>query len=345
MGVRRFAPMARKGDFLHHPTVPLSVGPKSISELARQMARTGFQGRSLGQAVDVWEEMVRRRGITIFLGLTGAMVPAGMRRVISFLIERRLVDCIVSTGANVFHDAYEALGRKHYQGTDMVDDAVLRRFHLDRMYDVYASEDEFRVIDRKVAEFARSIAPCRISSREFMQRWGRMLAREGGARDSIVVSAYLNRVPIFVPALCDSGYGIALYLARRQGVDIDIDQLKDVEEVVELVRASRETGGIYVGGGVPRNFIQQTAVIEDIFSEHVPHRYGIQFTIDPPQYGGLSGSTFSEAVSWGKYHPRHAKMVQVFVDATIGLPLAAHALQERTRGLRRRRVRPPWPLD
>lgn len=336
--------MPGKHDFLKHATEPIRVGKKSVSQLAREMARTGFQGRMLGRAVDIWEAMARRKGATIFMGLTGAMVPAGMRRVISFLIEHRLVDCIVSTGANVFHDAYEALGRKHYQGTDMVDDAVLRRHHLDRMYDVYASEDEFRIIDRKVAEFARSISPCRISSREFMHRWGRMLDREGGAKDSIVVSAYRNRVPIFVPAICDSGYGIALYLARREGIDIDIDQLKDVEEIVELVRASRETGGVYVGGGVPRNFIQQTAVIEDIFSEHIPHLYGIQFTIDPPQYGGLSGSTFSEAVSWGKYDPR-ARWAQVFVDATIALPFVAHALHERIRGMRRQRVRPPWPLD
>ncbi|MEM3207523.1 MAG: deoxyhypusine synthase [Halobacteria archaeon] len=337
--------MARKADFLRHPTVPISVGRKSVSELARQMARTGFQGRTLGQAVDVWEQMFRRKGMTIFLGLTGAMVPAGMRRVIAFLIERKLVDCIVSTGANLFHDAYEALGRKHYQGTDTVDDAALQRYHIDRMYDVYASEDEFRILDWKIAGFARSISPCRISTREFMRRWGRELARMGGARDSIVVAAYRNHVPLFVPAICDSGYGIALHLARRRGVDIDLDQLKDVEEIVELYGASRETGGIYVGGGVPRNFIQQTSVIEDIVEQNAPHQYGIQFTIDPPHYGGLSGSTFSEAVSWGKYHPRDAKMVQVFADATIALPIVAHALEERTRGLKRKRVRSPWPLD
>lgn len=335
--------MVRKQDFLKHATDPIRVGSKSISQLAREMSRTGFQGRSLGQAVDIWEQMVRQKGITIFLGLTGAMVPAGMRRVIAFLIERRLVDCIVSTGANMFHDAYEALGQKHYQGTDMVDDALLQKYHLDRMYDVYASEDEFRALDRKIAEFARSISPCRISTREFMHRWGQELAREG-LRDSIVVTAYRNRVPIFIPAICDSGYGIALYLARREGVDIDLDQLKDVEEIVELGRVSRETGGIYVGGGVPRNFIQQTSVIEDIIAKNTPHVYGIQFTIDPPQYGGLSGSTFSEAVSWGKYHPHRAKMVQVFVDATIALPITAHALHERTRGLRRQRVKPPWPV-
>lgn len=336
--------MPRKEEFLRHPTEPIPVGPKSISEMVRQMARTGFQGRALGEAVDIWEEMVREKEMTIFLGLTGAMVPAGMRRVVSFLIEHKLVDCVVSTGANMFHDAYEALGRKHYRGTDLVDDALLQKYRLDRMYDVYASEDEFRRLDERIRRFAASIAPCRISTREFMHRWGRELAREG-LRDSIVVSAYRNRVPIFIPAISDSGYGIALYLARRDGVDIDLDQLKDVEEIMELVKASKETGGVYVGGGVPRNFIQQTSVIEDIVADNTPHIYGIQFTIDPPHYGGLSGSTFSEAVSWGKYHPHRARMVQVFTDATIALPIAAHALYERTKGLKRKRVAAPWPVD
>jgi deoxyhypusine synthase len=149
------------------------------------------------------------------------------------------------------------------------------------------------------------------------------------------VSAYRHNIPIFVPALSDSSIGIGLTIARRRGLKLEIDQIKDVDEVTQIVEKSGKTGVVYIGGGVPKNFIQQTEVIASILGMQIGgHDYAIQYTTDAPHWGGLSGCTFDEAVSWGKIAAQ-AKKVQVFVDATIALPIVAHALHEKCRELKR----------
>ncbi|HJH29153.1 MAG TPA: deoxyhypusine synthase [Methanosarcinaceae archaeon] len=336
--------------FTKNQTNPVDVRDRSISELTDAMLTTGFQGRKLAESVQVWHNMLKEDNITILMGLTGAMVPAGMRKIISHMIRNRMIDCLVSTGANIFHDCHEALGMKHYVGSHLADDEKLYEHGVDRIYDVFAVEDEFRSVDHLIADFAKTLEDRPYSSREFMHILGKEIARlskgvdsgsdsDSGSgsdsdsdSDSIIVSAYKHGVPIFTPALCDSSIGIGLAIARRNGCTANIDQIKDVDEITQIVERSQKTGVVYVGGGVPKNFIQQTEVVASIMGTDIGgHDYAIQYTTDVPHWGGLSGCTFDEGVSWGKIAPQ-AKKVQVFVDATIALPIVSHALYEKTRG-------------
>lgn len=321
--------------YTNNPTIPLDIKDRSLSEILDGMLKTGFQGRKLAESVQAWHNMLKEKNMTVLMGLSGAMVPAGMRRVLSYMIQHRMIDCLVSTGANMFHDCHEALGRKHYVGSHLADDEKLFEHGVDRIYDVFAVEEEFRVADNLIADFAEEIGDLSCSSREFMYLLGKELAKQGAAEDSIVVSAYRHNVPIFIPALGDSSIGIGLTIARRKGIKLEIDQIKDVDEITQIVEKSEKTGVVYIGGGVPKNFIQQTEVIASILGMDIGgHDYAIQYTSDAPHWGGLSGCTFDEAVSWGKIAAQ-AKKVQVFVDATIALPIVTQALHEKCKGLER----------
>ncbi len=332
-----------KRDFLRRPTEPIIVKERKISSLLESMLYTGFQGRKLAESIEIWDSMLHEDKIVILMGLSGAMVPAGMRRIISFFIRERMVDCLVSTGANIFHDIYEAIGEKHYVGTPVVNDAELYRYKIDRMYDIFADEDKFAETDRLIGGFAKKLDKKEYSSREFLYLLGEEIKKNGGAKDSIIVSAYEAGVPLFVPALGDSSIGIALaMLSREHGECPNINQMKDVEEVTQIVEKAEKTGVIYIGGGVPKNFIQQTEVIaRNTGTDLGGHSYAIQFTTDMPQWGGLSGSTFEEAVSWGKIDSVASK-IQVHVDATIALPIVSHALLEKSLKTAKKRKKPKY---
>ena len=331
---------------LRHPTRPIKIDPdKTVSELVSEMALTGFQGRKLGEAADAWTAMLKKREIVIWMGVAGAMVPAGMRELITYLIRRRMIDVLVTTGATLYHDAYESIGGKHFLGTDQIDNVMLRRHRIDRVYDVYADERKFYQLDVMIEkEFSSRLQPGRpYSSREVMHEFGKWVSEMAGGRDGICISAYESGVPIFVPAFCDSGMGFSLMFSnRRRKRHIIVDHMRDVDESSRITEKSRNTAVIIVGGGVPKNFIQQTAVIASYQTRHDrTHNFAIQFTTDVPQWGGLSGSTFEEAQSWGKYNPR-ATMVQCFADATISLPVVVQALSQRYKRLRRRVPRFHW---
>ncbi|HTY52474.1 MAG TPA: deoxyhypusine synthase [Methanomicrobiales archaeon] len=310
------------------PTQPV-VPVANVGELLAGMARTGFQGRRLGESVEAWASMIRDPGCTILLGLSGAMVPAGMGRVLADLASRNYFDVLVSTGANIFHDTCEHLGVRHYQGHTCADDQELFSRGIDRIHDIFAYEKEFRAVDRRIADFAKGIAPFKGSSREFIDRLGMHLRKEAPQGKSLIITCVEKGIPVFIPALADSSIGIGLVMARREGAAVEVDQLADVEEITAMVEGSKRTGVVYVGGGVPKNFIQQTQVIASIHGQDLEgHDYAVQFTTDAPHWGGLSGCTFDEAVSWGKESPT-SQRVQVFCDATIALPIVASALVAR----------------
>jgi len=316
------------------PTDPV-VPRANVADLLDGMSRTGFQGRRLGESFRIWQAMLGDPECTILLGLSGAMVPAGMQRCLMTLAERHYIDAIVSTGANIFHDLCEHFGIRHYRGHHHVDDGELFRQGIDRIYDVFAYEDEFRGVDARIAEFAREIAPFSGSSADFIRKLGEYAVRERPEGQSLTATCVREEIPVFIPALADSSIGIGLVMARRDGVAVDVDQLADADEITRLVERSAKTGVIYIGGGVPKNFIQQTQVIASIHDAGLQgHAYAIQYTTDAPHWGGLSGCTFEEAISWGK-EALDSPHVQVFCDATIALPLVTSALVARD--VRRRR--------
>ncbi len=327
--------------FLHEPVEKpkLSAGNSGVASLLASMSRTAYQGRNLGQAVDTWLAMLDAP-TTIVLGLAGAMIPAGMRELFVFLIENRLIDCIVSTGANLFHDCHESLGRHHYIGSHLIDDVQLQEAGVDRIYDVFASEDEFRQTDSFIAEFSLGLPDGQaFTTRELLRELGLAIAKQGGPA-GIVTTAATSGVPLYCPAIGDSSIGIGLGLARaKHGKVVIFDVIKDALELSQMVEASPQTGVIYIGGGTPKNFIQQATIF--LPDQQSAHKYAIQITTDSPQWGGLSGCTFEEAQSWGKIAPL-AEKVSVHCDATIAFPLIASAVVERGAEAMRKRQRPSF---
>ncbi len=332
-------------EFLHTPTQPVEVERKlSISELLDKMGGASFQGRNLSQAYNVWKRMLSGE-TTIFMGLAGALVPAGMRKLIVHLIENRWIDCLVSTGANLFHDAHESLGRFHWMGSPQVDDCLLKEKGIDRIYDTFALEEEFRQADVYIANFTAKLDQSRLySTREFLNLLGKSLS-DNGAQKGILSAAYEAGVPIYCPAIGDSSIGIAVAYGRFRGENkLNFDIVADVLETAKIAIKSKSTGVIYFGGGTPKNFIQQTEVTASILGEDVSgHKYAVQVITDPPHWGGLSGCTFSEAQSWGKV-AIDATSATVYCDATIALPILVAALEEEKDQIKSKRAIPKFKM-
>lgn len=331
--------------FLKKPTVPVRVGPKkTVSHLLEEMLSTGFQGKNLAECFAVWREMLAERDLTIWLGISGAIVPAGQRRLLAYLVEHRFVDVVVSTGAQLFHDVCEALGVRHFQGSPLVDDVQLKKAGIDRFYDVLVEEKLQRQVDRQMQKFIEGLEPAKqYSSREFFFLLGKYLAKIAPNKDSIVIQAAKAGVPVYAPALSDSSFGYSFVLARENGNVRFVDQMKDIHETAMIAGAAKKSGVIYLGGGVPKNFIQQTELLNLILGKNLPgHEYAIQITTDTPHFGGLSGCSLEEAQSWGKI-AEQAKMVQCFCDVTIALPLLVHGLADHeTLAKKRRKPKFKW---
>jgi deoxyhypusine synthase len=330
--------------FLKISTHPLEVeGIKNTAQLLENMSGISFQGRNLSTALSIWKEMLKK-DMVIFLGLAGAMIPGGLRKIIVYLIKNRMIDCLVSTGANLFHDLHESLGRYHFIGDHKVNDLELKRAGIDRIYDTYAKEDEFRETDEFIKEFALSLDLERpYATWEFFYALGKKLSKIR-KREGVISSAYTYGVPIFCPAIGDSSYGIALVeLVKDTGKMFQFDVVRDALEISNLALWAKATGVIYIGGGTPKNFIQQAEVIASLqrMSKSHGHNYAIQIVVDAPYWGGLSGCTFSEAQSWGKIHPQ-ARMVTVNSDATIALPFLVSALAQGSKDLIRKRKKPKF---
>jgi deoxyhypusine synthase len=329
--------MAKKGSkkrYLRKSVDPVRVMPgATVDGLVSAMGRTAFQGRNLSTAVDVWEEMLKTR-TTIFFGLAGAMVPAGMREVVVYLIKNRFIDCLVSTGANLFHDIHETLGRYHWQGSPHADDSELKDAGIDRIYDVFAVEEEFNRADRFIYSFAERLDKRPHTTREFLYLLGKDMGLRA-RKEGILTAAYKHGVPVYCPAVADSSIGIALALKDGRGHFV-FDLIGDVKETAQIAARAGSTGVVYVGGGTPKNFIQQTEVTATLMCKAVEgHRFAVQITADAPHWGGLSGCTFEEAQSWGKISKRGTH-VTVNSDATIALPIIATALAERMKGKKRK---------
>ncbi len=303
----------------------------SAAEIVGRMANTAFQARNLGQAVRVWEEMLRD-DCTIFLGLAGAMVPAGMRPLVVYLIEHRLIDVLVSTGANLYHDVFETLGFPHSQGDPDEDDVRLARLRVVRFFDVLAPEHEFAIGERFCTDFSLTLDEDHsFTTREYFHLMGKALAPVA-KEEGILTAAAKHGVPVYCPALGDSVHGLAIAEGRlRTGRRVAFDIIGDLLEMAHLSLTANKSAVVYIGGGTPKNYIQQSGVASYLFGRERPgHSYGIQVTTDQPQWGGLSGCTFEEAQSWRKIAP-DARSVTVYAEATIALPLIVSALADSAR--------------
>jgi deoxyhypusine synthase len=323
--------MPNKSRFLRVPVEPFVVEDGlSADELLARMERISFQGRSVATARRIWERMLED-DCTIFLGVAGALSAGGLRLIIAHLVTHRFVDCVVSTGANLYHDLHETRGRRHYVGSPREDDAALQRERIDRVYDTYASEQEFCDNDEWIADFVGGLDRRPYTSREFLFRLGEHLWKETG-EDGILTAAYRAGVPIFCPAIADSSIGMGISQARhRDQAAGQIDVIGDIIESANLVIRRPRTASVVLGGGTPKNFINQASVQAEFYDDRVGgHRYAVQVVTDVPHFGGASGSSLEEARSWGKL-ATDAEQVTVHADATIVLPLLASALASTTK--------------
>ncbi len=317
---------------------------ESVADLVDGYKRISFQARTLGTCASVLESAMSDPQCTVFFGGAGALTPGGLRKVMRDLVEFGLVDVVVTTGAIAYHDFYEAHGYRHWATDPETDDMMLREHFLDRVYDTLADEDLFRECDDEIAALADGLEPRTYSSREFLAHMGKIASKDP---NSLVGTCYRKGIPYFVPALNDSSIGIALakhhhVRFKAKKTPIAIDSIKDNYEIAQVKALSPRTGVFYVGGGTPKNYISQTEPMLEVmgYAEN-PHMYAAQITTDVPQWGGLSGCTFQESQSWGKFH-RDAKMSISLVDATIGLPLVVGYLMQKGVPKKRRQRKYEW---
>ncbi len=318
----------QKADLLHALVEHYDIKAVNVVPIIEMMEKTAFQARNLARGAKIVDEMICDKECGIILTLAGSLISAGQKAIIVDMIRSRMVDVIVSTGANIVdQDFFEALGFRHYQGTPFSSDDKLRELHIDRIYDTYIDEDELRVCDETIHRIAESLEPRPYSGREFIQEMGKYLEKNHPHAESIVLEAYRNGVPIFAPAFsdCSAGFGLVFHQVERQqarGSYVSIDSVADFRELTQIKVESGVTGLIMLGGGVPKNFVQDIVVSAEFLGYDVEmHRYAVQLTVADERDGALSGSTLREANSWGKVDL--AKEQMVYGEATVAFPLIA----------------------
>ena len=322
--------MFTKEELLSQPIEHVDITRHNVVPLVDAMRQMAFSARDLARAADIYKRMLADEPCGVILCLAGSLVSSGLKQVFVEMVRSRMVDCIVSTGANIVdQDFFEGLGFKHYAAPERlkagVDDDRLRELHVDRIYDTLIDEDELRVCDDVTRQIADSLPPRPYSSREFIREMGSYLAQNGKNRDSIVLSAYEHDVPIFCPAFsdCSAGFGLVAHQhARRDAAKVSIDSAKDFYELTQLKIANPTTGLFMIGGGAPKNFAQDVVVAAEILGTDAPmHKYAVQITVADVRDGALSSSTLKEASSWGKVDTVWEQMV--YSEATLAVPLIA----------------------
>ena len=291
--------------------------------LIESMREMSFTSRDTARAADILLRMTEDRESTNILTLAGSTGAGGCMQVYVDMVRSNMIDVVVATGASVVDmDFFEALGFNHYKGSINVDDRLLRKLYIDRIYDTFIDEEELQVCDTTIREIADGMKPGVYSSREFIHEMGKYLAGRGKKKDSLVLAAYENDVPIFCPAFSDSsaGFGLVKHQWERPGHHVSIDSVRDFRELTMIKMKAPVTGLFMIGGGVPKNFAQDTVVCAEILGEEVPmHRYAVQITVADARDGACSGSTLREAASWGKVDTVYEQMV--YAEATGVLPM------------------------
>jgi deoxyhypusine synthase len=323
-----------KKELLNAPVCHIDIKQLNIVPLIDQMSDTAFQARNLARAAAIVDLMQKDKECAVIVTLAGSLISAGLKQVLIDMIDNNMVDVIVSTGANIVdQDFFEALGFRHYKGTQFMDDAILRDLHIDRIYDTYIDEDDLRVCDDTTAIIANSMEPGAYSSREFIIEMAKYIEANNLDRNSIVYKAYEKGVPIFCPAFsdCSAGFGLVHHQWNNPEKHVSIDSVKDFRELTRIKIENDKTGIFMIGGGVPKNFTQDIVVAAEVLGHDdvSMHTYAVQITVADERDGALSGSTLKEASSWGKVDTVHEQMV--FAEATIALPLiAGYAYHKRS---------------
>ncbi len=326
-------------------TLQVSEG-MDTSAMLRQMSQTSFTARTLGQAADVLEAMLRDEDCLVVMTLSGAMTMAGMGGLILEAIDRSWVQCVVATGALIGHGMVEDMGMVHYQADPQISDEAYFGMRMDRVYDTLETEDNLNDLEQLIRQLLVELADERqgepVGSAELLAHLGRRLGGEG-----ILQRAGRAGVPIYIPAFTDSelalDIGVHRVLRREAGKDpLRYDAFADLEGFRSLcvgaVTGGKRLGIFTIGGGVPRNWAQQVGPYVDVLNHRVKtdypqvrYTYGVRVCPDPPHFGHLSGCTYSEGVSWGKFLPpaEGGRFAEVLMDATVAWPLLTRAMIER----------------
>jgi deoxyhypusine synthase len=318
----------QKAELLQRTIKHIDITAHDTRALIDAYAEMSFSARELAAACALYQRMLEDQDCTIILTVAGSTSAAGCMQVYVDMLRHNMVDVVVATGATVVDmDFFEALGFKHYRGSQFVDDTMLREHYVDRIYDTYIDEEELQQCDAAIREIADGLPATPHASRQFIREMGRWLAANPGRapkRNSLVQTAFEHDVPIFCPAFTDSsaGFGLVAHQVAQPAAHLTIDSVRDFRELTELKIAAGDSGLLMIGGGSPKNFAQDTVVCAEILGREVPmHKYSIQITIADVRDGACSSSTLKEASSWGKVDTSYEQMV--FAEATLALPLLA----------------------
>ena len=318
--------MPSKKDLLKEEIEHIDIASFDSTGIIRSMGKMSFTSRDVARAAEIYDMMLGDRDCAIILTLAGSTSAGGCMKLYADLVKYNMVDAIVATGASIVDmDFFEALGFRHYRGTPSIDDSMLRRNYIDRIYDTFIDEEQLQECDRAITKIADSLEMRPYSSREFISEMGRFL-KNGGAKkkESLVQLAHENSVPVFCPAFSDSsaGFGLVLHQQTHPKSHVSIDSVKDFYELTRIKMAAPTSGLLMIGGGVPKNFAQDTVVCAEVLGKEVPmHKYAVQITVADVRDGACSSSTLKEASSWGKVDTTYEQMV--YAEATCVLPLIA----------------------
>ncbi len=296
------------------------------SYIIDSMRDMSFSSRDTASAADILQMMIKDKESTNWLILAGSTSAGGCMQVYVDMIRFNMIDAVVATGASIIDmDFFEALGFKHYKGSQFINDTHLRDNYIDRIYDTYIDEEELQSCDATIKEIADSLEPRPYSSREFIHEIGKWLTKNSVKKNSLIQTAYEHNIPIFVPAFsdCSAGFGLVMHQVERMKQMkpyLSIDSVADFRELTEVKMAAKSSGLFMVGGGVPKNFAQDTVVCAECLGFDVPmHKYAVQITVADVRDGACSSSTLKEANSWGKVDTAHEQMV--YAEATTVVPL------------------------
>ena len=314
-----------KKTFLEKPVEHIDITSFDSRKIIESMNKMSFTSRDTARASIIFNEMLSDNSCTTFLTLAGSTSAAGCMKIYSDMIKYNMIDVIVATGASIIDmDFFEALGFRHYQGSQFQDDTQLRENYIDRIYDTYIDEKELQACDKTICSIADGLEPRPYTSREFIKEIGKYLKTNSEKKDSLIETAYDNNVPIFCPAFTDSsaGFGLVMHQEKNPKKCITIDSIREFRELTEIKIKSKSSGLFMVGGGVPKNFVQDTVVCAELLGKNVDmHKYAVQITVADARDGACSSSTLKEASSWGKVDISKEQMV--FAEATSVLPLIA----------------------